>query len=589
MMCATAGSLTAQLAYAQAPSEGSGDARKIFIAPISAPVVRNETDIYVGDTIFELAVNRPNEAPESNGSPTFYQPSNSSFSAWSVEPAGAAIILGTQPISPATADVDVQFLEATTVTITVRGFDNLNAVDESSEPGFNEVVYIFNVQECTGNFCEDVSGNEPSQPGPNPLTRNQRTTQTAFNRVCAELAANDEELDTDGQANLRNTCDTVNLQSDMATSLDRLAAEEVFAMGDALLSTADHQISNLQSRIRTVREGRRESVDISALNLQLWDQSIGGSVLQHGKSALTQFTGGGASSDVLNDSPIGFFVNGNIAFGSVDGDGIQRDANINTNSLSVGADYRINANVVVGTAIGVVNDDTDFDGNNGDLSMSGFSLSGFGTWYEQDLGYADIVLDISQNELDLKRRINLPGQNDEFAISDTDASRVTFAMNAGKTFQRGATEFGPTFQLALTRASIDGFDETSSLGNGIASSGTTLQVDEQTITSTRLALGAEARHVINTSKAVFVPSVTAKLQIENETDKDAVTAHFISDTDNNDIDFIGNERDSSVLLLSVGTTAVFRRSQSAFFFYDRRAQDDYASSNRLRVGYRVHF
>lgn len=576
--------LVAQTSYAQATLAELENGRKINIFDANF----GTSDVQVGQIVSDVFVDTIESLgggdgdSDTSGAPT--------YSLWSVEPASAARIIQAMPIQPASGDVDIEFLEATTVTVTVRGFDEATGPNDSTRPGFNEVVYTFNVLEGSREDIEPVPIAGDIQPVSNSLTKNQQATQTAFSRACAALPTGSSEGDTDGQFSLRNTCSELALQSDMATSLDRLAAEELFAMGDSLVTTADHQLSNVQSRIRTVRQGKRDTVDISALSLRLWDQNISGSVLEQSKNALTQLAGGGASSDdVQIDSPIGFFANGNIAVGSVDGDGIQRDAGISTNSLSVGADYRIDNNVVVGTAIGIVNDKADFKGDNGDMSMSGFNLTGFGTWYEQDVGYADMVVDISKNDFDLDRRINLPGRADEFASGNTSGTRFTLAINAGRTFQRGATEFGPTFQLSVMKASIDGFNETSSLGNGIAASGTTLNVDKQSITSTRFSLGGEVRHAINTSKAVFVPSISVKLQKENETDKDAITARFTSDESTNDVEFIGTTRDSSVLLLSVGTTAVFPGSQSAFVYYDMRAQDDFASSNRLRVGYRMHF
>ncbi len=585
--------LAAQTGFAQTTVSELDNGRKIFIVgDYDEPAT-----VQVGDTLSDVFVSQRLEESELNGD-TNFRPngttsfSTTSYSLWSVEPASAARVIQSMPIRPANSAVDIEFLEATTVTVTVLGFDQEDTQNASETDGMNQVVYTFNVQErSTGETGSDTDNEQALTESTTPpaLTRNQQATQTAFIRACAALPAGPSEGDSNGEFSLRSTCSEFALQNDMAASLDRLSAEELFAMGDALVSTADNQISNVESRIQTVRRGNREVIDISALNVQLWDETISGSVLGQAKSALTRFAGGGASADALKDNPIGFFSNGNIVIGSVDGNGIQRDADISTNSLSVGADYRVDDNLVLGTALGIVNDKTDFNGDNGDLSMSGFSLSAFGTWYEQDKGYADIIVDISKNDFDLDRRINLPTQQTEFASGATSATRFTFSMNAGRTFQRGATEFGPMTQITLMKGSIDGFSETSSLDNDISSTGTTLDVDKQSITSVRFSLGGEVRHVINTSKAVFVPSISFKFQKENETDKDAITARFENDTENNQLEFTGTQRDRSVLLLSVGTTAAFRHSQSAFVFYDLRTQDNFASSNRLRVGYRVHF
>ena len=294
-----------------------------------------------------------------------------------------------------------------------------------------------------------------------------------------------------------------------------------------------------------------------------------------------------ASQDVISDSALGLFASGNLSVGNIDGQGIQQDASIRTNALTVGADYRLDQQKVIGAAIGIVNDNTDFSADNGDMDMQGISLSAFATWYEEDKGYADIIIDISQHAFDLSRRLNLPGQASEFARGSADANRIALSVNAGRTFQRGATEFGPVARIALTRASIDGFQESSSL----ADSGNALELDVRahTMTSVKFSLGAELRHVINTSRAVLVPTARMDLEVENETDKGVIAASFINDPDGNTFNFIGTDRDRTSLLLSVGTTAVFKYGQSAFLSVETRALDDHVSQSRVRLGYRMHF
>jgi len=287
------------------------------------------------------------------------------------------------------------------------------------------------------------------------------------------------------------------------------------------------------------------------------------------------------------DSAVGIFANGTLSIGKIDGQGIQKDADIRTQSFTVGADFRFSQNTVFGAALGIVNDNTDFIADNGDMDMQGISLSAFGTWYEQDKGYADFIVDIGRHAFDLSRRINLPGQAVEFANGSADAGRVAFSVNAGRTFQRGATEFGPVVRIAMTHASINGFRETSSLANA----GNTLELDVQShsVKTTRFSLGAEIRRVFNTSRAVLVPTARVDLEVENDTDKDVISATFVNDPGNNPINVIGTARDNTAVLLNVGTSATFAYGQSAFVFVETRLQDDHVSQSRFRLGYRMHF
>ena len=546
----------------------------------------------------------------------FVNPSNA-YSLWQVEPADAARVITPLPSYPVDAPVAIEFLRATTVTVRVRGYsDGEDPPPGHGEYGSNQLEFTFNVQAST-----DATLNASASA----LSVNERQAQRATDLLCDTARAN-PGASLSEQDRVLATCDSLALLDDPAMALDRISAEELFAIGDALTITADNQISNVQSRINALRAGSSESLDISALNIQLWDQKLSGTVLSASKDALlkhgdrryanadrddrarvnilnvntdvadktdvTEFSqretsGGGASQDVISDSALGLFVNGNLSVGDIDGKGIQRDANIHTSTLTMGADYRLNKQRVIGAAVGIVNDSTEFSADNGDMDMQGISLSAFATFYEEDRGYADIIIDIGQHEFDLSRRVNLPGQASEFAKGSADANRMALSINFGRTFQRGATEFGPVGRMALTRASIDGFQESSSLGN----SGNALELDvkSHTVTSVRFSLGAEARQVINTTRAVLVPTVRMDMEVENETDKGAIAAAFVNDPAGNTMNFIGADRDRIALLLSVGTTAVFRYGQSAFVFVETRVLDDHLNQSRLRLGYRTHF
>jgi len=80
-----------------------------------------------------------------------------------------------------------------------------------------------------------------------------------------------------------------------------------------------------------------------------------------------------------------------------------------------------------------------------------------------------------------------------------------------------------------------------------------------------------------------------EIENESETDKGLITASFINDPDNNRMQLSGTKRDSSAVLVNVGTALVFAHSQSAFVYFETRAQDELLSQHRVRVGYRMHF
>ena len=474
----------------------------------------------------------------------------------------------------------VRFLESGGADVRATGFSN-----EENLPDSDSVIVEFNFSVASeGSAAENTTDAVE-------LTQNQRTTQATLINACIANSATSTQ--TQAQERMQTTCDALELLDDPTSALDRVVPDELFSIGDTLVATVDQQLSNVQARLNAVRVGQRQAFDVSGVNLQLWDQQIPGTVLSQATSALMQSGGGGASSDDvadgigIEDSDFGVFITGNISVGDIDGDNIQQNADIFTSILTLGADYRLSNNRVIGAALSVESDNTDFQGDDGNLDMQGFGLTAFGSWYIQDKGYADIIVNISQNEFDLSRQINLPGQNDEYANGSANATRFAVAVNLGRTIQRGAAEYGPLARVSIMQASVGSFTETSSLPDNGA--GTTLRVDSHTVSSARFAVGGEFKYVINTAKAVLVPYSRLLFDVENQTEKDAITASFVNDNTATDMRITGAERDATSLLFKLGTTAVFKGAQSAFIDLETRLLDERVTQTQVQLGYRMQF
>lgn len=95
-----------------------------------------------------------------------------------------------------------------------------------------------------------------------------------------------------------------------------------------------------------------------------------------------------------------------MSVGTADGEDNQRNADIQSSGLTIGVDYRLSENAVVGAGLGIANSTSDFTTNEGTADLSAVSITLFGTWYEADKVYLDAVLDVGRNSYDDKRRIN---------------------------------------------------------------------------------------------------------------------------------------------------------------------------------------
>jgi uncharacterized protein YhjY with autotransporter beta-barrel domain len=516
---------------------------------------------------------------------------------WRVEPADAArfetpeTTYFTESSGYTQASTSITVLKEGTFYVIAQGVYDRPVADDPNQNAsraipaleLNEVAFTVNAGTSDNTTSETNPGDQAAT-----LSTNQTQVRDGTQSACDALQTEaDQGPLSEEQGSLLVSCTSLQLLDDPGIALNRLAPDELFSMGDAIVGIAETQTANVHAHLHSVRAGLRKSVDIDALSLSLWDQTFDSHILSAAPSESSLDNEFNRPPDPGVDSAIGFFASGSVSIGSVNGDGIQHDADISTQGLTIGADYRFNSHVVIGSSIGVVKNDTDFTGDNGDLATEGLSFTAFATWYEADSGHADIILDSGQNAFDLRRRVNLPGQAEEFATGSTDAKRSTLSVSAARTFNKGAWTFGPTLRLHLTRASVDPFQEQSSLGAN--TSGTTMNIASHRVHSSRMAIGADVSRVVNTRWGVLVPVVRAEYELESENDKGEIQATFVHDPSATPMRFTGTERDDSYFNLIVGTTAVFARSISAFAFYESRTQNDYVSQTRLNFGLRMHF
>lgn len=428
------------------------------------------------------------------------------------------------------------------------------------------------------------------------LNDNQSQTGGALDAACVAL---DEQ--TGGQTNnpialiaaqldLQSTCralETRLADGTLAPALDRLAPEELFTLGDSVIDTTDLQITNVYSRINAIRSGRTDSVDVSGLSLDVRGELIPGSVVEAAQNALP--SGGAASADGLSGygPRLGVFANGALSVGEVDGDDNQRNADISTTGLTIGLDYRVSANSVIGVGFGIANNETEFTGDEGRIDLSSFNVSLFATYYEENSGYVDVVLDAGRNQFDIERRIDLPGTTRRMARGSTDASVLAVTLGAGFDKNYGAIEFGPYARLSVVNASVDAYEETAdSEGQG---SGSVLSVASHSIRSTTASIGAQISRPVSTRSGVFVPQLRVEGEIELVDKKDGIKATFQHDPTQTEFEVNGNPRDESYLNIGLGSSFLFASGRSGYVFYETRAAHDFVTQHWLKLGLRLEF
>lgn len=399
------------------------------------------------------------------------------------------------------------------------------------------------------------------------LNSNQTQANQTLESACASIAASNST--TPAAMDLLNTCSLLDSLDDedpaLAAELDRLIPEEAFAIGDMLTIASDSQNTNVIARLDSLRQ-----VDTSAL----YDEQIN-----------TKASGGAAAAPDF--SKLQAFVSGQVSTGDLEGGRLQQDADLSSSQITVGADYRLSNDFVVGTAIGVTQQKTDFSNTAGSSELAGNNLSIFGTYSRESLGYLDVVLDIGRNDFDVSRQINSDDNNPVMAASSTDSSNFSLTAGIGKNFNVFKLGVRPYVRSSFTRASVDGYSERAD--SNLPGFGSTLNVSSQSISSQTLTAGVSVSQVISTRRAVLVPNLSIETESERNRDKDPLNVFFLADPDQQTFSVEGEERDSNYANIGLGGTAVFTKGRSAFAYYEKRLADRYVSQYWLKAGLRLEF
>ncbi len=538
------------------------DALPADFAPVLSIVSGNQQSGFPGNVLepFVLTVN-DGETPAPGVSVS-----------WTIQPAGSGELMEgsrTAANGEARASNQLKILKGGVITVTAKVETGSEARLQQRANGSEPNTAVFTIN----------SGFEGSAD----LNPNQRAVGKSMDTACPALA--DRENLTSEQQDLLSTCETLQSSSpgEIAVAIARLTPEEVFAMGTATIDTADIQVTNVQSRINAIRLGSA-GLDLSYLNMELYGQRIPGMVAGAVGDLLAGQGGGGAGD---GDGRLGVFVNGSFAFGTLDESDKEMGLDFDTRGLTVGVDYRTDGDWVFGGALGFVSHSGDFSSEGGSLDLTGTSLSAFATWYEED-AYFDAILSVGQNSFDVKRRINLPGQPDQFAKGSPDASELSLSIGAGLEYSSDTWQFGPYGRLSFTTASVDSYEEQAT-NSSAAGTGSVLSFKSQTLDSSSIIAGGQISRTISGKSGVWIPQLRLELEHKLDDSKREIDATFLHDPTSTTFTIESEEIDTDYLNIGTGISAVLRNGKSVFLFYETRLGQDRLTQNWIKAGIRFEF
>ncbi|HYC03609.1 MAG TPA: autotransporter domain-containing protein [Azospirillaceae bacterium] len=163
------------------------------------------------------------------------------------------------------------------------------------------------------------------------------------------------------------------------------------------------------------------------------------------------------SAQAGEDGRFGIFLYGNYAEGDRDPISGRAGFDYDGYTLAIGADYRVDDNVMAGMSFGYGDATQDLDFNAGDASLQAYTLTGYvSTAF--DGFHADGTLSFSFDDYDRIRRATFLAAAPTGTAS-THGNTYGAALNTGYTFGTESVGVGPVAGLRYINTEVDGYTE----------------------------------------------------------------------------------------------------------------------------------
>ena len=148
---------------------------------------------------------------------------------------------------------------------------------------------------------------------------------------------------------------------------------------------------------------------------------------------------GPAPTSRIRSSVGGSFINGDIDIGKQSTVGTQTGFKLTSKGITLGTDYRLEGNHVLGAGLGLLKADANLYDSQGDQDAKGYSVSIYGSFVPIANAYIDGIVNIGHNSYDSSRTQSIGG----LATSSTDGNQLALALNVGYAFNDRALTATP--------------------------------------------------------------------------------------------------------------------------------------------------
>ena len=429
------------------------------------------------------------------------------------------------------------------------------------------------------------------EPTPPPVT-------TLFDETINQLSSNEKEVAKTLQtlcssghvgADLRKRCDGLLEDSLAAPELEyitkRMSSEQTAAQATNTIQMLDSYLNTLGSRTQQIREGQQEGVRLTGLDIK---DSNGNSLSANQLAQINDYLNReAAGDDDTGFDRLGFFMNGSYAFGKRDNTDKELGFDEYGYGTTLGVDYRLLDNFVLGAAFGYNYMKSDYISSLGQMESDAFSGALYGTFYLDNGFYVEGSVSGTSLDYNSQRNIIYTANSDSVKTATTGENsghKYNINLATGYDYYLEGLRLSPQLKVNYANVHIDELYEQG--GQGLA-----LHVEDQDFDSLSTSLGFQTSYPLSFSWGVLIPSFSADWTHEFLYSARTINASFMQDlgsskskfriyTDNPDRDFVN---------ISAGASAQLKYGVAMFFNYESILTHRHIDSHLFTGGVRVEF
>lgn len=284
----------------------------------------------------------------------------------------------------------------------------------------------------------------------------------------------------------------------------------------------------------------------------------------------------GAAADSVSYEGLGIFAAGRYEYKNKTVTAFELGYESDSVGPTIGADYRIGTDAVVGAAFDYQHTFGEYNEGFGDFDTDTYTLLLYGSYYPTDQSFIDAALGFGYKQFDTEHLNNGGGGGN--VRGNTTGFDFTADLTGGYDFSFGALTVGPRLGLHYKRAELNSFTET-----GTAPLTTFGDQVDDSLTGT---VGAQASYAFSTSFGVVVPTVNAEYVREFLDDRETYTASVGAGAP---FSFSGDQPDRNHFNVGGGVVVLLPNGVFPFINYQAEIANYLQQTHTVTGGVRLEF